>query len=171
MTTTSDSSAKTPEPGTADTDLAAIATLLRKRGVALGLLNPADRHRALALAWRCLPQPAALNERQVNLALGSFLEQAGQFLRTDHVELRRWLVDGGWLSRDGFGREYRSVAIEQLLPACRHAALPLAGLDVNGWAQGVRELACDEAQRRRSAWEAQRRDAPTDPSRPAPASA
>jgi hypothetical protein len=42
----------------------------------------------------------------VNRVLGAWLEGPGAMLRTDHVELRRWLVDAGFVSRDGFGRAY-----------------------------------------------------------------
>ena len=128
------------------------ATLVLKHGVSLGLLDGVSRQRVLALAWQCLPHGVALTEAQVNVALRSFVDQAGAFLRTDHVELRRWLVDAGWLSRDGFGREYRSSSVEALATPCREAALPLAGLDVNAWAQGVRQQSQAEALRRRLAW-------------------
>jgi hypothetical protein len=53
--------------------LAAAAELVRKQGVSLGLLDTASRRRALALAWRCLPQQLTLAESQVNGALREFL--------------------------------------------------------------------------------------------------
>ena len=132
--------------------LAATVALVRKQGVSLGLLDTAARLRALALAWRCLPHQVALAESQVNAALREFLTRGGAFLRIDHVELRRWLVDEGWLSRDGFGREYRAPGLEALPAPCRDAALPLVELDVNQWVMGLRAQAKAEAQRRRAAW-------------------
>ena len=135
------------------------ATLVLKHGVSLGLLDGVLRHRVLALAWQCLPHGVALTESQVNVVLRGFVDQAGAFLRADHVELRRWLVDTGWLSRDGFGREYRAAGVEALAAPYRDAALPLAGLDVNAWAQSVRERSQAEALRRRLAWSERQRDA------------
>jgi len=38
--------------------------------------------------------------------LRDWLDHEGSFVRTDHVELRRLLVDFGLLRRDGFGRSY-----------------------------------------------------------------
>lgn len=81
-----------------------------KTGVSLGLLPPDERD--AVLAWAAIHMPAldALDERSVNGVLQAFLREGGSMLRTDHVELRRWLVDGRWLDRDGFGRAYRLAA-------------------------------------------------------------
>jgi hypothetical protein len=46
------------------------------------------------------------DEAAVNAALRDWLAGAGAMLATDHVELRRWLVDCGLLARDGYGRRY-----------------------------------------------------------------
>ena len=81
-----------------------LAARVVKDGVSLGLLGDADR--SLALAACALPTGRAHREADVNQLLGHWLEGAGAMLRTDHVELRRWLVDAGFVSRDGFGREY-----------------------------------------------------------------
>jgi len=81
-----------------------------KTGVSLGLLPAADRDAVLAWAAMHLPAADALDERGVNAVLQAFLRDGGTMLRTDHVELRRWLVDAGWLERDGFGRAYRLAA-------------------------------------------------------------
>ena len=81
-----------------------------KTGVSLGLLPAADRDAVLAWAAIHVPAASGLDERGVNAVLQAFLGGAGSMLRTDHVELRRWLVDTGWLERDGFGRAYRLAA-------------------------------------------------------------
>lgn len=78
-----------------------------KTGVSLGLLPVADRDAVLAWAAIHVPVAGVLDERAVNAVLQAFLRDGGAMLRTDHVELRRWLVDAGWLERDGFGRAYR----------------------------------------------------------------
>lgn len=96
-----------------------LAALVVKDGVSLGLLGDADRALVLALAACALPPGQEHPEADVNQLLGAWLEEPGAMLRTDHVELRRWLVDAGFVSRDGFGRAYvrgeaeaaRSVAV------------------------------------------------------------
>jgi hypothetical protein len=93
--------------------LAAIAALVVKDGVGLGGLADEARLQALGFVWAGLPR-TALSERQVNEALKAQLTGAARCLDTDHVELRRWLCDTGWLARDGYGREYRRVASPDL---------------------------------------------------------
>lgn len=83
-----------------------LAGLVVKDGVSLGLLGDGDRTLVLALAASALPAGRAQREAEVNELLGAWLEGPGAMLRTDHVELRRWLVDAGFVSRDGFGRAY-----------------------------------------------------------------
>jgi hypothetical protein len=80
-----------------------------KRGVTLGGLASGryDEFRvALAAAAVRVPAGAAHREKDINDILADFLARAGAMLATDHVELRRWLVDNRLLSRDGFGRRY-----------------------------------------------------------------
>jgi hypothetical protein len=148
-----DDSGAAPVPPTRGA-LPAIACLVCKQGVSIGQLSPPDLQRALALAWSCLPQDAGCTEGEINGLLRQVLDGPGRFMRTDHVELRRWLVDMGWMLRDGFGREYRAVAPAALSPTCQAAALPLAGVDVVAWVQGVRRQANLAAQQRRAAWAA-----------------
>lgn len=86
-----------------------LAALFLKAGVSIGGLSDAQRRLVLGLVWAGLPS-TPMSERDVNGALRARLAGAANFLDTDHVQLRRWLVDTGWLARDGFGREYRRVA-------------------------------------------------------------
>ena len=98
---------------------AALAALVVKDGVSLGLLGDADRTLVLALASTAFAVGREHPEAEVNRLLSAWLEGSGAMLRTDHVELRRWLVDTGFLSRDGFGRAYVRGEAE----AARAAAL------------------------------------------------
>lgn len=134
-----------------------LARLVLKQGLAIGGLSPADRDWALALAWGGLP-PTELSEPEVNRALKAVLGGMGTCLGADHVELRRWLVDGGWLQRDGFGRVYRRVPAEALPETLQPVARALDGVDLAGRVDELR--ARHEATRaaRRAAWE-RRQDA------------
>lgn len=133
--------------------LCGLATWVVKDGVALGGLNPGQRDQALALSWSGLPT-GVMNEKAVNVALQSQLAGAARFLDTDHVELRRWLVDGGWLTRDGFGREYRRVPLQNLSASHRPVAEALAALDVAAWVQTLRTRQSAARECRRQAWQA-----------------
>jgi hypothetical protein len=135
-----------------DASLAALAVLVVKEHVHLGSLAQGERALSLALVWAGLPADTALDERAVNVALKLQLAEAARFLDTDHVELRRWLVDAGWLVRDGFGREYRRVAPEALPAPQRALAMALAGLDTATWARELRARRADERARRHAAW-------------------
>jgi tRNA(adenine34) deaminase len=69
---------------------------------------------------------------------------------TDHVELRRWLVDMRLVERDGFGRRYRRT------PAAGEFASPLralGGYDLGLIATETREAVSRERASRRSKWE------------------
>ena len=135
-------------------ELQPIATLVCKQGVAIGLLPPQDRRRALALAWSVLPRGQVHSEAEVNHLLRNMLDGPGRFLRTDHVELRRWLVDEGWLVRDGFGREYRAPMPAMLPAACQAVAATLEGVDVAAWVDALLREKQAAAEQRRAAWAA-----------------
>jgi hypothetical protein len=124
-----------------------------KQGVGLGLLSPAKRNLALAVGWACLPDGLGCDEREVNTLIKACLNDACQFLSTDHVELRRWLVDAGWLARDGFGRRYTKVLAPDLPVACADAARTMQSLgDVRVWCQRRREHAFAARKQARDAW-------------------
>jgi hypothetical protein len=113
-----------------DDALAVFRRLAVKQGVQLS--GPAGKHArefevALAAAATALPAGRSLNEFEVNAALKAWLAGPGAMLVTDHVELRRWLVDVGLWSRDGYGRAYqRSVPPAPLAPI----AAAFAGIDL-----------------------------------------
>lgn len=87
-------------------------TLVVKNGISLGLLGEVDRALVLALAAISLAAGRDYREAEVNDMLLTWLAGPGAMLRVDHVELRRWLVDAGFIARDGFGRAYVRGAAE-----------------------------------------------------------
>jgi hypothetical protein len=137
-----------------DPVLAALAALVVKEHVHLGSLAQYSRALAFAFVWAGLPKDAVFDERALNGALMAQLADAVRFLDTDHVELRRWLVDAGWLARDGFGREYRRVEPDALPAEYRSLAAALEGLDPPAWARAQRNRKDEERARRHAAWAA-----------------
>jgi Uncharacterized protein conserved in bacteria (DUF2087) len=130
------------------------APLVLKDGVALGGLSRPELLAALALAWAALPAGRACNEREINEHLKAVLAGPALCLGTDHVELRRWLVDAGWLQRDGYGREYRVPPWAVLAPDLQALAAPLRGVDVARWVAGQRQARLDAREARRREWQA-----------------
>ena len=123
-----------------------------KQGVSLGGLAPEDRALLFALVWAAMPA-GPFTERQVNEALRSQLDGAAACLNTDHVELRRWLVDAGWLQRDGFGREYRRATLDNIVnEAARDAARELQSIDIGAWVAQLRAKHDAHREARRHAW-------------------
>lgn len=145
-------------------EIPGLAKLVVKDGVALGGLGDAERDLALGFVWAGLPREP-LTERQVNDALKTQLCNAARCLGTDHVELRRWLCDGGWLARDGFGREYRRVA-PPALPGRLQAlgvafGAAFASGDTGAYAEAQRAARAAEREARRRAHEAKPSSATT----------
>lgn len=134
--------------------VAMLAALVVKDDVHLGSLARGQRALAFALVWAGLPADAVLDERSLNGALKAQLADAARFLAIDHVELRRWLVDAGWLARDGYGREYRRVETGALAPEHRPLAKALEGLDLAAWVRAQRARKAEERARRHAAWAA-----------------
>jgi hypothetical protein len=130
-----------------------LASLVIKDGVALGGLSSEDRSLALALVWTALPATPC-SEREVNERLREQLAGPTRCLGTDHVELRRWLVDGGWLQRDGFGREYRRVDAGAMPVEQQALANALAPLDATAWVRAQRSELAERRAARRRAWQA-----------------
>ena len=139
-----------PEP------LQSLPGLLVKEGVALGRLSASERRLVFALAWASLPQ-SELSEGAVNRTLKSQLAGAARFLHTDHVELRRWLVDAGWLARDHYGSVYRRVDFSALPPESRSVGAAFLGLDVEKLATEIRGLHTAERVARQKKWDARKK--------------
>jgi len=134
--------------------LQTLRQLVLKRGVGLGLLPADQRTLVFALAWAALPE-GGFTEPQVNHQLKCLLQGPVAFLHTDHVELRRWLVDAQWLDRDGYGREYRRRAALALPESGRALALELQSLDAAAWVAHKRQAHDSRRTAQRQAWEAQ----------------
>ena len=131
-----------------------LASMVVKQGLSIGLLSEGQRDLALALAASALPLAVACSEAEVNRALQRCLMAEAAFLDTDHVELRRWLVDAGWLDRDGFGRAYCRRPPAQLRQEQQVVPLPLEGLDLDAWAARALDVQNTHRQARRQAWKA-----------------
>lgn len=140
-------------------ELQLLAQLVVKQGVGLGGLPPAQQARALGLVWAGLPS-AAVNEAGINQVLKAQLAGPAAFLDTDHVELRRWLVDTGCLQRDGYGRAYQRVPVDALPASFQTLARALLALDAQAWVQDQRAAQAATRAARRAAWEDRARDEP-----------
>jgi tRNA(adenine34) deaminase len=132
-----------------------LARMSRRSGVLLSSLRErsvADFELVLASAALHLPQDEGLDERAANERLKRFLAETGSFVDTDHVELRRWLADLGYLRRSDRGSDYRRGALpEWLTPAA-------AQLDLGQLATAVADARAADAQKRaarKAAWLAQ----------------
>jgi hypothetical protein len=136
---------------------ALLAALVIKQGVGLGTLIATQRELALAIAACSLPVAATqgFSEAEVNRALKRCLQAEAAFLSTDHVELRRWLVDSGHWRRDGYGRRYERAPLAELLPERAEALRALAGLDLPAWVAAQRARHAERRDARRQAWVAQ----------------
>ncbi len=136
--------------------VSSLSMLVVKTGVMLGGLSEAQRQLALAVAAAAIPVDVEHSEAQVNTALKRCLTAETAFLDTDHVELRRWLVDTGWWQRDGFGRAYRRRAADDLPAVLQPMQQALAGLDLPAWVAAEQARAMSARADRRAAWAQQR---------------
>lgn len=129
-----------------------LAALAVKDSMSLAGLSPQQRLLVLALACSRVPAGVALREADVNAALKTALSDECRCIGVDHVELRRWLVDMGWLVRDGFGREYRRVALDALRPQLQPAAEALAAIDPPAWVAQRRAAEQARREQRHAEW-------------------
>lgn len=126
-----------------------IAKLAVRSGVHLSSLNGRDYEVVLASAALAFPEDSVLDERGANALLLQFLDSAGAMLATDHVELRRTLVDAGLVLRSDFGSDYRRGALQEwLAEAARELDLPRIG-EV---AESARAAHASRREARRQAW-------------------
>ena len=88
-------------------------------------------------------------EAEVNDRLRAWLADSGAMLETDHVELRRLLVDTRLLDRDGYGRAYVRAPVP---PAFSAALDALAGWDLGVVARNERDADARRRAERKSAW-------------------
>ena len=141
----------------------ALATWRRlcvRNGLTLGGLASGRQHEfvaVLASAALAFDDDAVYSEAEVNERLRGWLANAGAMIETDHVELRRWLIDARLLARDGFGREYRRVAAPEAFGASMRA---LSGLDLGLVAAEAREAHERERAARHASWKARTANPP-----------
>lgn len=122
-----------------------------KQGVALGVLAGDAFAATLAAASLAIPADATLAERDVNERLRAWLAGPGAMLATDHVELRRWLVDMKLVERDGYGRAYRRAVPPPTLAA---AVAAMGAIDPGAVANEARASLTRERAERRARHEA-----------------
>ena len=77
-----------------------LATPFEKKDFTLKNLKQEEFQTCLALASLTIPSSQILNEKDVNQALKHWLNSTGSILWIDHVELRRTLIDYGFLHRN-----------------------------------------------------------------------
>ena len=118
-----------------------LSTLQQKAGGDLELL--------FASAALAFPSGASFSEKEANEILKRFLAGAGVMVATDHVELRRWMVDAGFLQRSDYGTDYRRGVLPDWLSDAAQQ------LDFQRIADAVAQArSANESQRetRRQAW-------------------
>jgi len=130
-----------------------LESLVLKSGLHLGLLSEADRALVLALAACAIEPGRSLREDEVNRRLSDWLADVGAMVQTDHVELRRWLVDAGYLARDGWGYAYVRGPAE--LDLARQVLRTTDGTALASAVRSVRVAAQAARIARRRAFEAQ----------------
>ncbi len=124
----------------------------RRSGLSIGgLLGGERRDLELLLASAALHLPAerGLSEREANDRLRDFLGGVGVMLDTDYAELRRWLVDLGFVSRREGGRDYRRGRLPAQLQA---AARELDAQTLRAAVEVAREAHARDRQARKRAW-------------------
>ena len=145
-----------------------LAQLGIRQGVHLSTLQQKDgRDLELIFAscWLGFPADRMLDERGANEVLRAFLGRAGAMLATDHVELRRWLVDSGFIRRSDYGTDYRRGDLPAWLA---EAAASLDAAQVDRAVTAARDAHDARREARRQAWLAsqiqvtEEADAPTD---------
>jgi hypothetical protein len=130
------------------------AVLALRHAVSLGVLQSTsarDFAVVLAAAAQSFPEGENLSEREVNERLRAFLDDAGSMLATDHVELRRWLVDSHVLDRDGYGRVYTAGTPA---PEIAQFMRELSGVDLAEFARGARASEAARRAERKARWQA-----------------
>jgi tRNA(adenine34) deaminase len=137
---------------TANDWLERMSQLALRQGVHLSTLQQKDGRdleMLFASAALAFPVDTLLNEQDANEILKRFLASAGMMVSTDHVELRRWMVDTGFLQRSDYGTDYRRGAIPDWLSEAAQQ------LDFERIAKAVTQSrSANELQRetRRQAW-------------------
>jgi tRNA(adenine34) deaminase len=129
-----------------------VSQLALRQGVHLSTLQHkagGDLELLFASAALAFPPGAMFSERDANEILKRFLASAGVMVATDHVELRRWMVDAGFLHRSDRATDYQRGTIPDWLAQAGKT------LDFERIADAVAQArSANESQReaRRQAW-------------------
>jgi hypothetical protein len=105
------------------------------------------------LAASAIESGRTLREDEVNRRLSDWLANIGAMVQTDHVELRRWLVEAGYLARDGWGYAYARGPAE--FDLARQVLGTTDGTALGSAVRSVRVAAQSARIARRRAFEAQ----------------
>ena len=103
----------------------------------------------LSAAALALHEGVEYSEAEVNARLKRWLERGGSMLATDHVELRRWLVDMNFVERDGYGRSYRRSRIAN---AFADTLAAMKDTDLDAVARIARDADAAARAQRKAAW-------------------
>jgi len=131
-----------------------LRALAKREGMTLSTfatLAEADRAVLLATIVRRFAPGAVYRERDVNAILTAWLATAGSMVETDHVNIRRWLVDTSVIARTPDCAEYR------LHPAFAERANivddpGIDALDVDALVAAARQSIRDTRAQRKAAW-------------------
>ncbi len=135
--------------------LATWRRLCVRNALSLGGLQTGRQHDfgvVVAAAALAFDDGATYTEAEVNERLRAWLADPGAMLETDHVELRRLLVDTRLLDRDGYGRAYVRARVPPAFSATLDA---LAGWDLGVVARNERDADARRRAERKSAWKQQ----------------
>jgi hypothetical protein len=102
-----------------------------------------DRHILLKAAAMVLGQGSEHTEAGINEVLESWLSSLGPAVRLDHVSLRRYLIDEGYVERDLAGSVYRVRGAEAQPERFECAVESLDSVEM------VQRAAADREERRR----------------------
>jgi len=126
-----------------------LSTIACREHLTLGGMGMADFALMLGAAALAFDDDKAMSERDVNERLIAWLDTVGAMLASDHVELRRWLVDNGVLARDGYGRVYtRGVP----RPEIANAMASLVGHDLRAIVCDARASHAQRREARKAQW-------------------
>ena len=132
-----------------------LAQLAVREGLRLSSLReraPIDLELVFASAVLFLPVNDRLTEIDANERLKDFLASAGAMLDVDHVELRRWLADFGFLHRSDYGTDYRRGTLPSWLA---RAAEQITAEQLRATVKSAREASAQARAFRKQAWLAQ----------------
>ena len=131
-----------------------LRALARRDGMtfsSFATLGDPDRAVLVDTIVRRFDPDAVYSERDVNRILKQWLAGAGAMVETDHVNVRRWLVDTQVLARTPDCAEYRLCPESHALLGGEDAAA-IRKIDADRLVAGTREEARAKRAQRKAAW-------------------